>query len=438
VLSCVLFLSASLVVARAGGGEEPETATTLKLTLLLIGAGFLRIFLAAVTKGYEADIATFSAWAGHAAHGLGSFYSPGYFADYPPGYIYVLWLIGTLQKALGIDFGSPEFLILLKLPAICADCATTVLLFTYARRSWGSTASLLLAGLYAFNPAVIFDSAVWGQVDSVLTLPILLGVLLLEKSPAGAGAAFATALLIKPQALIFAPLPLLWFAIRFLRREQHTSADLLKFTGSGLALFCLVILPFSVGESPLWIIRKYGSTLASYPYATLNAYNLFALSGGNAAPVGDPFLFLTYGVWGNIGIVLAVLFATVVMLRGREFSRFWYSPLFLSATVFIMTAKMHERYLFPALALSLGLFIATRSRPVLVIFAGFSVTQFLNVAQVLTYSHSNIFGVPRLDPLLLSVSFANVALWMLLAWIGYRRYVSPRQRQLPSHSCKAL
>src|SRR5690242_3059888 len=125
-----------------------------------------------------------------------------------------------------------------------ADIATAGLLFTLARRYWAAKTSLMLAALYAFNPAVILNSAVWGQVDSVLTLPILLGVILLEKRPAAAGAAFAAALLIKPQALIFAPLPLLWFAIRCLRRERHVTADLLMFSGTAIALFCLVILPF--------------------------------------------------------------------------------------------------------------------------------------------------------------------------------------------------
>jgi dolichyl-phosphate-mannose-protein mannosyltransferase len=423
-LCCGLFLLGTWMVAGRSDNQAPEAPVGVKLAFMLICAGLLRVALSATIRGYNADITTFSAWAGHAADGLTSFYSPGYFADYPPGYIYLLWLIGKLRIALGIDFDTPAFLVLLKLPAILADCATAGLLFRLARRSWSGTHSLLLAGLYAFNPAVILDSAVWGQVDSVLTLPILLGIMLLEKRPAGAGAAFATALLIKPQALIFAPLPLLWFGIRFLRREQNTSADLFMFCGTAIALFCLVVLPFSVNESPSWIISKYGSTLASYPYATLNAYNLFALTGGNTAPVGQKLLLLPYGVWGNICIVLTVLFTTAVMLRGRGSSRFWYVPLFLSASVFVMTAKMHERYLFPALALALGFHILTRERLTLLLFAGFSTTQFLNVAQVLELSHGKVYGVPPLDPLLLAVSLANVILWLLLLRAGYRRYLA--------------
>jgi Gpi18-like mannosyltransferase len=230
-------------------------------------------------------------------------------------------------------------------------------------------------------------------------------------------------LLIKPQALIFAPLPLLWFAGRLLRRERHAAADLLVFTGTAIVIFCLGIFPFAVNESPGWIIAKYGGTLASYPYATLNAFNLFALTGGNLVHTGERLLFLPYAVWGNVFIVLIVLFTTVVALRGKEPSLIWYTPLFLSASVFVLSAKMHERYLFPALALALGFSIVSRDRWGLLLFAGFSATQFLNAAEVLALSYRNVYAVPRLDPLLLAVSLANVLLWLLLVRTGYRRFL---------------
>ena len=423
-LCCGIFLMGTWIAAKLKTGEEAETPVNGKLALILIGAALLRIYLSATTSGYEADINTFSAWAGHAAEGLTSFYSPGYFADYPPGYIYLLWLIGKLRLLLGLGFNSPAFMVLLKLPAVLADCITIWLLFGLAHRYFISQSALILAALYAFNPAVILNSAVWGQVDSVLTLPILLGTMLLDKKPAASGIAFAAALLIKPQALIFAPLPLLWFGIRYMRRERHATADLMTFFGSAIAFFSLVILPFALNQGPLWIISKYGSTLASYPYATLNAYNLFALTGGNFAPLEEKLMFLPYSIWGNIFIVLIVIFSTLVMLRGKELSRLWYTPLFLSASVFILAAKMHERYLFPALALAFGLYIVTRDRLALLLFAGFSITQFLNVAQVLALSHSKIYGVPANDPLLLVVSLVNVILWLLLVGTGYRRYLA--------------
>lgn len=201
---------------EAGENDNWKLAVLISIGILVRGA------LALTTKGYGPDIGTFSAWAAHAADGLFTFYSPGYFADYPPGYIYVLWLVGKLRLLLGINFDTPSFLLILKLPAILADSATVWLLYRLAQRHWSSNAAVAVAALYAFNPAVILNSAVWGQVDGVLTLFILLGVIFLERRPALSAASFAIALLIKPQALIFAPLPILWFAARLLRRKQHS------------------------------------------------------------------------------------------------------------------------------------------------------------------------------------------------------------------------
>lgn len=423
LICCGLFLFgarwAAAWISRREGGESDYW----KISAIIAGGILVRGALALTTKGYGPDIGTFSAWAGHAADGLFNFYSPGYFADYPPGYIYVLWLVGKLRLLLGIDFDTPAFLLLLKLPAILADAATAWLLYRLAQRRWSNNAAVAVAALYAFNPAVILNSAVWGQVDGCLTLFILLGVLYLEKQPAISAASLAMALLIKPQALIFAPLPLLWFADRFLRRKQHAAADLLIFSGTAIATFCLGILPFSVNENPGWIVAKYGTTLASYPYATLNAFNLFALTGGNFVPVDERLLFLPYTLWGYLFIGLIVICAALAALKGKDVSRFWYVSLFLSASVFILSAKMHERYLFPALALTLGFTIISRERWGLLLFAGFSATQFFNALEVLAFSYKNIYVVPRLDPLLLAVSAANVALWLLLVWTGNRRYI---------------
>jgi Gpi18-like mannosyltransferase len=422
-ISCTIFLFGTWTAAAWISRRESEQSDYWKFAVLITGGVLVRVALAVTTKGYGPDIGTFSAWAGHAADGLTSFYSPGYFADYPPGYIYVLWLVGKLRLLLGIDFNTPPFLLVLKLPAILADAVTVWILYRLAEHHWSSNAAVAVAALYVFSPAVILNSAVWGQVDGVLTLFILLGVLFLEKRPALSAASFAMALLIKPQALIFAPLPILWFAYRLLRRKDNAAGDLLVFCGTAIATFCLGILPFSINENPGWIFAKYGATLASYPYATLNAFNLFALTGGNFVSMDERLLFLPYALWGYLFIALIVIYAALAALKGMDASRFWYVPLFLSVSVFVLSAKIHERYLFPALALTLAFYIISRDRLGLLLFAGFSVTQFLNTAEVLSFSYNNIYVVPRFDPLLLAVSLANVLLFILLVIVGYQRYI---------------
>lgn len=49
--------------------------------------------------GFRVDVGDFTAWAQWLASlGPGGFYAPGYFSDYPPGYLYVLWLLGSNRQ----------------------------------------------------------------------------------------------------------------------------------------------------------------------------------------------------------------------------------------------------------------------------------------------------------------------------------------------------
>ena len=105
------------------------------LWLVLGGAFVLRLLLAAVTTGYSYDMGCFGAWAAKMAQtGPAAFYSEGYFADYPPGYLYVLGAVGVVQKIFGLDFDGAAFKMLLALlPAVC-DCAAAWLVAQLGQR----------------------------------------------------------------------------------------------------------------------------------------------------------------------------------------------------------------------------------------------------------------------------------------------------------------
>src|SRR2546422_10706030 len=68
--------------------------------LLIAGVIALAVIvgpLAVRAQGFPPDVGTFQAWAERLAQiGPGRFYEPGYFSDYPPAFLYVLWLLGAL------------------------------------------------------------------------------------------------------------------------------------------------------------------------------------------------------------------------------------------------------------------------------------------------------------------------------------------------------
>ncbi|MFO0753902.1 MAG: phospholipid carrier-dependent glycosyltransferase [Thermodesulfovibrionales bacterium] len=360
--------------------------------------------------GYPTDIATFKAWAVHAAgRGLFHLYASGTFVDYPPGYLYVLYGIGKLRELLSLDFNSGAFLVLLKLPALIADLLSSLLLFSSARNRMGDRAALGIALAYLLNPAVILNSAVWGQIDSVLALLIVVCLsLVVRKQVQWAVVVFVCAVLVKPQALIISPV-----LIAALIRERSVNTSL-RAALYGLAAFVLLVLPFSLQQGPLWplwIVELYRKTLTSYPYASLNAFNLFSLLGGNWIPESAPLFCLPYGIWGSIFIVCITAASFFLSLRSKDPGGVYGIGMFLFAAVFLFASRMHERYLFPLLFLALMSYIHEGKRSRLFLFAGFSITHFLNVGYALALALRGAYFIPRNDPLLIIVSLAHLLLF---------------------------
>ena len=103
---------------------------------MLGGALLLRLVLALVTDGYPYDMSCFVAWGDKlAAEGPAAFYSEGYFADYPPGYLWVLGLVGAIRAALHIAYESKwTYFLLALVPSLC-DCGLAWLVYRTAKRS---------------------------------------------------------------------------------------------------------------------------------------------------------------------------------------------------------------------------------------------------------------------------------------------------------------
>ena len=178
--------------------------------LVLLIAGFaLRVFFAYVLlpqSGLRNDMASFSGWALRLADvGPGGFYEQGVFADYPPAYMYVLWLLGEVAKFFEPIVGGNPIRPLVKLPGMLADVGVAWMVYLIAARFLGERPAirwlgsgvrlgLIGAAVYLFNPGTIFNSAVWGQMDSVGAFVILVSLYCLGRG--WTEAAGATAILV--------------------------------------------------------------------------------------------------------------------------------------------------------------------------------------------------------------------------------------------------
>ena len=182
-LSAILGLLLFVLCFSAFKAPNASKGTIKRSVLLLFGAAMIiRLFAAGLSGGFDNDTACFAAWADRIFQvGPGQFYSADFFTDYPPGYMYLLYPVGALRSLLHISYYSTAHLLLLRLPAILCDLGCGFLLFRTARRYMGGRNSSFLCAAYLFNPAVILNSSVWGQVDSVYTLLLLVMCLSLTK-----------------------------------------------------------------------------------------------------------------------------------------------------------------------------------------------------------------------------------------------------------------
>lgn len=313
----------------------------------------VRLICAKFYYGHGSDMSCFNGWAEMMfSGGAANFYSSDAFTDYPPLYMYVLWIIGALKNAFnptGTVLG-----ILLKAPAIICDYLIAGMLYKYFS---DIKTKRFAALLWLFNPAVILNSAVWGQVDSTYTALVVFMLLALAKRKhLTAYLTFALAVMLKPQSLFYAPV--LFFALVeeciYPVFDKKILIKRLGYVAVSVCVAVLLSLPFGLGN----VISQYFGTLDSYNYMSVNAYNLWTALGMNWKPL-TPFASML----GTMLIVLTVIASAVIFFRIKGRARYFLSSGFICLSVFMLSVKMHERYLYPAVALFLfGAFMIKENR----------------------------------------------------------------------------
>ena len=439
---------------RVSGGPSRDADAPTRTTwtrdgigaiVAVLALGFVfRLIIAQLNpgSGFKVDLGSFQAWAGNlASEGLHGFYERPFFHDYTPGYLYVLYLVGLVGNAVG-GIGD-----LIKIPPILADVALGWLVWSMVRElGGGRRAALIGAALVVANPVSWLDSVLWGQVDSFGVVFLLLAIRdLWRDRPERAAIATVVAALIKPQLAILVPL----VAVVTIRRalwppssrlgldasaddegleevqpharlrawERRTGRPIRIVTTGVAGFLTAVVLCFPFGLSVIepgqngasihsGLIEQIFKTAGGYPYASVNAYNPWALAsvGGSGvaanggwacdtvivgAAAGDPscpaavMLGPLPAVVVGAGLLVAAFIVVSLLVARRP------SPLVilvgvtvLAIAFFVLPTRVHERYLFPLIAV--GAILAAISVRWRIAYAVLSLTTFLNMYVVLT------------------------------------------------------
>lgn len=367
----------------------------------------LRLILCALYRGHDSDMGCFIGWGQDIArNGTRQFYwAAGHdWYDYPPGYMLFLGGYSAVLNLLRVDTGTVLGIFLYMLPAVVADLCLALILMGFARRQRiNNSGALILGGLVFLNPALLFLTGAWGQIDSILTLWLVVSFLLLLDRKPGAvdrnrilsGAVFGLAVMTKWQALMFGPMYAVahLFLIRWGQKEVWEDLrDTVLGALAACAVILLISLPFKGDKSLLWFLDRFMTASSHYDYATVEAYNYFAFCGANWKRAGEYILpkVLTFKQFGTIAILLAILCGFLLVLRRYQAEKRLGGTLegdqgflFLSASltmalIFTFGHYMHERYVVPILVMLLFAYAHYKDRRLLLVALLFTVTTFLN------------------------------------------------------------
>ena len=354
---------AGAAVRREGRGRASAWLARYAPWLILLASLAVHLVLVPAL-GWERDLYWWDAWMRAGMSGGVAHVDEKVWCDYPPVYLYVLDGLGTGWQALFGDLpraGSLASRVLLKLPPVLADLVGAWVLFRLALPYLGRRRSLLVLSGYAFNPATIFNSAVWGQVDSLLGVLLLLAAWAVARRRVALGFAIVTvACLFKLQAVVV--IPALVLAAVFL-----IGARALRSAFLSSSLTALVILwPFFVAGRTDAVLARAFEAVGRYPILSMNAFNVWWLAAGGprSFETSDQYrvgnALFTYHTLGTGLLALAAVLVLARMWHDmRKRADDPIGPVLVGCSLLVIAfylfpTQMHERYIVPAITLLAG------------------------------------------------------------------------------------
>jgi len=221
---------------------------------------------------------------------------------------------------------------------------------------------LIAAALYLFNPVVIFDSAHWGQTDSIAATLVLLSLIALLK-----GRVYLTTIIAiiafetKVQTVVFTPLIFI-LIFRFYGLKKTIEA----FSVAALT-FLVINLPYILSGTMVRAMSLIIDSAKNFPLASLNAYNFWwVITNGNGFHTADTILIsntISFKSFGMLLYVLAYSFISLFLFLKSKSQDLKNSPInsleiqnyqsiFLSFSAaafsfYMLPTQIHERYIFP-------------------------------------------------------------------------------------------
>lgn len=389
--------------------DRLEHNETLSYGIILI-LTYLCLAMLTPHGGFAGDIDYWATWTKTlVTNGLGRAYESG--INYHPLFLYVLTAFGFLrntEEAIRAHIHELKYLVLL------FDFLAAYLLIRFLT---ANKRSALPAFFILFNPAYLYNTMIWGQVDAIHTFFSFASLLTaMHGGAVTSSVLFLLALNMKAQAIIFLP-----FLALFLLPYFFDFRTFLKSFFSVAGVQALLLLPFILEDRMKSLIRTVLHAVDYNPVVSMNAFNawyLFFRGDLSALPDAAAFMGISYKVWGLMSfsvVSLSLLFAVGprIFTRARhkepyhweDYQLFFLCLGLISIAFFYFNTQMHERYAHPAI-LFLGVYGVLSGR--YIIFVLVSLGYLLNMDAVLGFLKLPI-REPGAVSLLFLVSFVTGA-----------------------------
>ncbi len=390
---------------------EKKHITMLVSGLILFGA-LIRI-VAMYHKPHYFDLSYYVDWSTGVVGDLFGAYENIPNLDYPPMFLFPLYLVGLILKNTSALSFDPYAMLALKFWQVFFDVALIWLIYFVAKRR-DEIFAVFAAALWAINPSMIFDSAYWGQTDAIMIFLLLLSYHLLEsKRPVCATVVFVIGCLTKFQTLYFAPV----FGLVLL--TDYNWKKFLQCAGAGAGTFFGVFTPFMLRSGIDLPIRVYFGGLDMYQMASFNAANFFSAIGLNQLEDTTPVLgLITAGNLGNLFLMLAVIFLIIIFFTAKN-RCIWTMAFLFMQTVYMLSARMHERYQIPVLLFALMAYLIHRDSRMLGSFFALTITTLLNQFFVLNwYISPGSPWISSFQTIILILGLINFALFLFTVYVS--------------------
>ena len=244
---------------------------------------------------------------------------------------------------------------------------------------------MAITAAISLNPALIFNSAIWGQIDGFLTLFLLLSVSFLSQNLAAAAAFFwSVSFLIKPQSIALTPL----FAFYLIQQKMK---KITPFTLIFILTTFLLSFPF-FSNNLMGIINLFLQMVNDYKYTSLFAYNFWGIIGFWIND-SQSFFLLTYQQLGFLLLGIYLIYILFLYFK-KGVSLYTVSALLFLAFFFLPT-RVHERYLYPGLIFLLITAGVYKSVPLYLSALILSLLHLLNLYYVYVYYNEIFFNLPK-------------------------------------------